>query len=74
MRFGSYTQRHGSVDDRANLSRTRGLKGFMDIGKMSSGSADDAQPLHVKPLHVQVDVTTAMGTRGHESPAYGQTV
>ena len=42
MRFGGFTQRQGSVDDRANLSRTRGLKGFIDIGKMSSGGADDA--------------------------------
>jgi len=74
MRFGSCTQRHSSVDDCANLSCARGLKGFVDIGKISSGGADDAKPPHIDSFNIQFDCPTAMSARGHEPSAYGQTV
>ena len=74
MRFCDFTQQHGSADDRANLSCTRGLKGFVDIGKISSGRANDAQPTHIDSFNIQFDCPTAMSARGHEPSAYGQTV
>ena len=56
------------------LSGTRGLKRFIDIGKISSGGADDAQPPHIDSLHIQFDCPTAMGARGHEPSAHSETV
>src|SRR4249920_2686234 len=41
---------------------------------MSSGGADDAQPLHVEPLHVQVDVTASMGAGGYEPSTHSEAV
>src|SRR6266481_2132483 len=74
MCFGSFTQRHGSVDDGANLTFSRGLNCFLDIGKMGAGGADDAQPPHVESPDVQLNFTAAVGARSDEPATDGEAV